>query len=293
MLINKMKISDLSTLDGYVNIPLSLNYSPETQQYENMEDNLDLTTSDIINDIVDYEKVKLYPAILKNGEIIEVNALYLGFHFYLNGNWDEDPTKISDIGFTESDVKYRRKRLEKSFARLSFYDSKDFKTQNLLYYSTIFVDSNRLYNEYITDGSITNLEMTFLAEDPKLSNKAKSFEGYNLYLYKDDVSKIEEKTIYCRIDFSNALDGKTVLFTRKLSETLIPSGYTMEELYNRLFFEINCKFDEAENKYIAYFNLDEETQNKSGLLEMTSNIDDNDSNIKNALYINAYQAKVK
>lgn len=296
MLINKLNINEINTSDGYVNIPLSINFSPETQQYENIENSFDLTTSDIVNNVVDYEKVKVYPALYSTGYTIdnikEVNSLNFALHFNINGNWTEDATKFNLIGFIEDDVKYKRKRLERTFIRLSFYDSMDFKTQNLLYYSTIYVDCDKLYSDYIKSGSTDDLLMNFLIENPKLSNKVKTFEGFNLYLFKDDLSKNETKTIYMRIDFNNALNGRSVLFTKKMSNPLKPNGYTMEELYRRLYFKIMCKFDMNKNKYIGYFDLDEETSENSGVSETIFTVNSDDIYIKNVLNINAYQAKV-
>lgn len=297
MLIHKININELNVSDGYVNIPLSIDYSPETQEYEKIEDNFNVYTSDIINPVIDYEKIKVYPALYStgyttDGHIKEVDSIYFGLYFYLNGNWTSDVTKINSIGFTEDDVKYRRKRLQRTFIRLSFYDSIDFKTQNLLYYSTIYADCNRFYSNYIKSGSTSGLTMDFLVENPSLSNKVKSFEGFNLYLFKSDFNKKEDKTIYMRVDFNNALNGQSVLFTKKMSNPLVSSGYTMEDLHNRLYFKITCKFDTNRDKYIAYLNLDEEDSNNSGLLESESVIDPDDTQIKNVLRINAYQAKV-
>lgn len=53
------------------------------------------------------------------------------------------------LGFNDDDVYNRKKKLSKSFVRLSFYDSPDIATQNLLYYSTINIDAGKLFEKYL------------------------------------------------------------------------------------------------------------------------------------------------
>lgn len=53
------------------------------------------------------------------------------------------------LGFTNSDIRYQKNKLSRSFIRIMFYDSMNPGNQNLLYYSTIFVDSGKLFGKYI------------------------------------------------------------------------------------------------------------------------------------------------
>lgn len=62
------------------------------------------------------------------------------------------------LGFVTNDVKYQKNKLKKSFIRLTFYDSDDSGSQNLLGYSTVFVDCNKLYSKFI---SRSNFECYF------------------------------------------------------------------------------------------------------------------------------------
>ena len=57
------------------------------------------------------------------------------------------------LNFTDDDVFYQKKKIEKSFLRLSFYDSKDPYSQSLLHTSTIFMSETALYKKY-TDNTI-------------------------------------------------------------------------------------------------------------------------------------------
>ena len=51
------------------------------------------------------------------------------------------------LGFNDSDVKYQKLKLKKSFIRLSFFDSPNRLNQNLLCYSTIYLDSGLLFSK--------------------------------------------------------------------------------------------------------------------------------------------------
>ncbi|MCD8208299.1 MAG: hypothetical protein LUD72_10215 [Bacteroidales bacterium] len=55
---------------------------------------------------------------------------------------------LSYLGFVNDDVRYQKNKLKKSFIRLSFYDSTNPANQNLLGYSTVFVDSGKLFSRY-------------------------------------------------------------------------------------------------------------------------------------------------
>ena len=60
------------------------------------------------------------------------------------------------LDFNNNDIRYQKNKLKKSFLRLSFYDSMNPGNQNMLGYSTIFLDSGNLFSKYAryfeTDG---------------------------------------------------------------------------------------------------------------------------------------------
>ena len=79
---------------------------------------------------------------------------YFSYKQIENGeNEDIRRSKQSDLmtylGFTNSDIRYQKNKLSRSFIRIMFYDSMNPGNQNLLYYSTIFVDSGKLFGKYI------------------------------------------------------------------------------------------------------------------------------------------------
>lgn len=69
------------------------------------------------------------------------------FFSYKDESYQSD--LLSYLNFTNTDVRFQKNKLKKSFLRLSFYDSVNPTNQNLLYYSTIFMDSGMYFTKYI------------------------------------------------------------------------------------------------------------------------------------------------
>ena len=69
--------------------------------------------------------------------------------------YDDELIKSSDLmgllGFIDDDIFYQKDAVGKSFLRLSYYDSTDPNTQNLLATSTVFMDEHSLYQKYINN----------------------------------------------------------------------------------------------------------------------------------------------
>ena len=281
MLKYSLNLNNTGATNGYITVPISLDFSPEMNQYDFIENNFDvIKQAGVINETTNYEKIKLTP-VDSVDENINISTLQFNLHFIVNNDWTNGATQITNLGFTSDDVKFRRKRVEKSFIRLSFYDTTNPKTQNLLYYSTIFLDANDLYTKYISNNnSMSELKSEFIVENSRFTKKIKSSEGYNLYLFKEDILKNETKTIYLKIEFSNALNGRTTLFTKNKPSTI--SGYTIRELYENMYFNVNCKLNSEVDKYIYW-------------LEDISPVPYTDSDNKyltNIANIEAYQAKI-
>lgn len=152
---------------------------------------------------------------------------------------------LAYLNFTNSDVKFQKSRLKKSFLRLGFYDSDDVNEQMLLATSTIFMNAGDVFTKQvrhlstqgyysidkddnkvtpnltgakvdreITRGDLTNEKV----EDSRLScqfvvqdrdNSMSSSEGFYLYLLKSMETGEEPKSVYLRIEFNHAGYGIT------------------------------------------------------------------------------------
>ena len=199
----------------------------------------------------------------KEGWIVKNGALWNGmdiisprkFFSYQNLGADNDPEgRQSDLltylGFKDSDVKYQKSRLKKSFLRLSFYDSDNPANQNLLCYSTIYVDSGNLFSKMMRhscgdavyfisgnelpvvpysdikvdrepDNNIIGLSKNEELEDYRLSSQIvvrdsllsdSSSEGFYLYLWSDNNNGAVPEDIFMKVEFNHAGYGRTIPF---------------------------------------------------------------------------------
>ena len=153
--------------------------------------------------------------------------------FYNNSGATSD--LIGYLNFTDNDVYFRKKKVSQTFIRLLFYNSMDPVEQKLLYYSTVFLDSGILYGKYLkqlNDSNSGKLSLNNKNENCKVVltrngdnpvdtrlvitnefDRTKSAEGFNLYLFAEDHNLIDEngeKTIYMRVEFNHAGNGKTI-----------------------------------------------------------------------------------
>lgn len=154
--------------------------------------------------------------------------------------------EISDLlgclNFTDNDVYYRKKKVSQSFLRLTFYNSTDPIEQKLLFHSTIFLDASTLYGKYIKQKMFMeendlfnkknnkdlnpNAAVVFCSADTVSArvdtkivvtneyDRTKSSEGFNVYLFAEDANfnfdENGEKTIYMKVEFNHAGNGKTI-----------------------------------------------------------------------------------
>lgn len=278
MLVKKYKIATKETEAGSMKIPLFNSISLNARQDDGISKLLNDYKDNNINEIVDFEKIKLYPTTDINMTGV-TDSLCFKLHFFNNNtnNWDLPTTTINNIGFLDDDVKNIRNRLKKTHLLLSFYDSNNVKTQNLLGYSTIFFDYYKMYEEYIASGyTITGIPCEFLIENPILTKNKKSTEGFEIYLYKQDLLKTEPKTIYMKADFNNSSDGTSTLFCNTTGST--QSGDTISDIIKKIFFEVKCEYNNDNKKF--YYNY-------NGYISIENIYD----NIKNTMIIDLYQAK--
>lgn len=178
---------------------------------------------------------------------------------------DSQSDLLTYLNFENSDVKYQKNRLKKSFLRFLFYDSKDTANQKLLYYSTIFMDSGKYFGKYLKYGDSTQRywiadtsnsgNTTFevgtgMTVDAELDREAvttdeereerrlscrfsirdkyqsdASSEGFYLYLFSEDDPRLRPKDIYMRVEFNHAGYGRTIPFMMPVREATVGGDY--------------------------------------------------------------------
>ena len=177
---------------------------------------------------------------------------------------------IGYLDFTDDDIYNQKNRVKQTFIRLSFYDDDNPLTQNLLYYSTIFLDGGELYGKFVKrkaellDGDIdydfTENPVVWSPTAETFNSSAvttqltvndeydisKSGEGFNLYLFRQD-APIENypQDIYMKIEFNHAGNGRTVplIYWRKKSDGMggtadIPVDLTIENYLKNLYIKV-------------------------------------------------------
>ena len=213
------------------------------------------------------------------------------------------------LNFTNDDVFYQKSKIGKSFLRLSFFDSIDVSNQTLLYTCTVWMDEGMLYKTY-TDNIIKDSDSyisvnptanekglniissigvdnekcdenknILFDEENRLSSRFivknryeshESAEGFYLYIFEEYCEKKHENTIYMKIEFNHAGEGRTVNMTMPFKYNkdgdvelmnLSPNsedyneflkGYDLKELYEHLFIPIKVVYDGTNNRYCYY-----------------------------------------
>jgi hypothetical protein len=171
------------------------------------------------------------------------------------------------LGFDDDDVYNQKRKIRDTFVRLSFYTSKDPIEQKLLYYSTVFFDSGSLFGKYMKQ-KIHNYEthtnpsgpLVFHCGDNRLDSKititneydkTTSAEGFNLYLFRDDVQETGFRTIYMKVEFNHAGYGKTipmVLWPVDEDDNFIP--LTLDNYLDSLYIPVILQYINGKYTYL-------------------------------------------
>ena len=215
---------------------------------------------------------------------------------------DEDFVNSSNLigylGFTDDDIYNQKNRVKQSFIRLSFYDSDNPLTQNLLYYSTIFFDSGDLFGKYVKrkawleeeneeyDHLITPVVWSPTADTDACSavtsqlmvndeyDMTRSGEGFNLYLFREDAPvENDPQDIYMKVEFNHAGIGRTVPLIRWPKEKdeegkEIPNGnadkLTIENYLSNLYIKVRIALTEKGYVYTFPNTVSSEDKNNGG-----------------------------
>lgn len=207
-------------------------------------------------------------------EKFNVNKFEL--YFKTNGTTSD---LIGYLNFTDNDIFYRKKKVSQSFLRFSFYNSNDPIEQKLLFYSTSFLDSTSLYGKYLkqmmfmeenglfdVEGINPNAAVVLCSADTVSSrvdtkmvltneyDRTKSSEGFNIYLFSEDKNlNLEngEKTIYMKVEFNHAGNGKTIpLIMWPKDEDGKYTALTIDNFIENLYIPIKLTY--IDGKYVYY-----------------------------------------
>lgn len=311
-----------------INLPLINEYSIELNDENIIKNYFDEKKNEIIPEIIDYEKRCFIPYYLNKNiykivDNITFNLFFRDrdenwitndgkgwFQYKIdnNGNFNVDANVTNGdllglLDFVDDDVYYRKKKISKSFLRLSFYDTNNPLNQMLMFYSTIFLDTGELYTKYINsidkknntpDHSLVNDEtlgdnnLTVSFNITNKYDKNKSSEGFYLYLFPDGL-KDNKRTIYMKAEFNHAGYGKTIPLIQPVDTknnplsfkdknfptSLISEDGNLKKFYEYLYIPITIEYKKDSNEFVYYFKYNN-----------TFN------NVNNEIIINLYEPKI-
>ena len=145
------------------------------------------------------------------------NQEELGYNYFSYNKDDWDRSNQSDLlcylNFTNEDIRYQKSKLKKSFLRLLFFDSMNPADQNLLAYSTVFIDSGALFSKYV---------------------RHFEGEGFSALNYNGDIvlpTSLDLNGI--RINREPMINGETYEeFKDKLEDVRLSSQFVIKDKYN-------------------------------------------------------------
>jgi len=250
MLVNQYKIN-LSLMSGAtattINIPINMEYQLVDQSELIERVFVETETEKAINPIIDYEKTRFLPTDLQGNHIDKIT-------YVINLNGD---LTYGDIGFTDNDIKFRTEKFKQTFLNLSFYDSDNPLTQNLISFITLYSSLTPM-DLYQTNGPNTpigqpkpanQIFLTFSVDNP-IVNPRGTAQGYYIYDFKDELTvNGPPKYLYMKASFKNAKNGKST--NLMVSNTALPIEQLITKLYTRyvLVRKSNGYYYEIDNTY--------------------------------------------
>jgi hypothetical protein len=252
--------SDISSSATTINIPITM--TPQiTDQSELVKTKfIDVEVEKAINPIFDYEKARFFPIYFPNSNntnvFTKVENIIYNVKFIASSAFPSGLSKYGDIGITDDDIRYGKKRFENSFLNLSFYDSDRATDQRLISYIDVYPRLS--LSDIQTAGDpkpglpkpAASVPITFILSDTVI-NPSGFAEGFYLYNYKDEVSASLPKELYMRARFNNAANGKT---TNMMTEGV---PYYINDLVHKLY----TKFVLYRNNTGYYYVIDETYSN--------------------------------
>jgi len=209
MSVNKYKLLK-NGKDLNLNLPISQDFSLAGQEDIIKRDFVNVEVDKSINEIIDYEKVKLLPKNIDNNGLINKIIYKLNF-LDENGNYNTTNSWY-DLGFNYKDFKFRKNVFIKSHLRLDFFDSDILSRQRLLSFVTLYP---KFYIEELKpNGSIPQPNeklLNFTLGNTVLDKKLEG-EGFSLYYFKDEIIPTVNKNMFMVATFNNAKTGKSTKF---------------------------------------------------------------------------------
>lgn len=256
MSVNKFKIPirDITISGATIDLNVNLDFSPVDNTELIKTKLIDDEKEKSINPIVDYKKVRFFPADNDWNLIrkFKINMNFFTFKnndfFYSNSPSFNGPSTYGDLGFMFDDIFCRTDRIMNSFIRFSYYDSNQ-QPNNLIYSTNIFTQIlNDQKNEYGFVLPKNECPVSFVLGDATLEPET-VHEGFYIYWFKDlvDNAPNQEYEMYLEVTYQNAGNGLTTLhYSRK---TVNYDTLALNQINENRFLKVILKNDNGIYKY--------------------------------------------
>lgn len=171
----------------------------------------------------------------------------LGYFSYNKDDWDRSNQSdlLCYLNFTNEDIRYQKSKLKKSFLRLLFFDSMNPADQNLLAYSTVFIDSGALFSKYVRhfegegfsalnyNGDIvlpTSLDLNGIRINREPMINGETYEEFKNEL--EDVRLSSQFVIKDKYNSTTSSEGFYLYLWRDNDNGIIPSDLYMKVEFN-------------------------------------------------------------
>ena len=237
-----------------INIPINLQYQIVDNGELIERVFVEVEEQKAVNPILDYDKVRFLPVYNQTTSVDKINY---SLNFLNQNGGMSVPTYYSNIGFDDADIKFRKNFFTESYLLLSFYDSDNPLTQNLVTQIEVYnhLSSSDYYATTTSAGiagqpkPVTNIPVDLIISNP-LTNRSGYFEGYHIYAYKDEfIIDNPPISLYMKASYINAKTGKVINMmtenTKFPIDQLIYKQYTKYNLYrntNGFYYNVDTTY---------------------------------------------------
>ena len=145
--------------------------------------------------------------------------------------------------FTNNDVYYQKDKLAKSFLRLSFYDSINPLTQNLLATSTIFFDESKAFKKYMNNMTKISKDIMYDNVDKDVNSFTHNISVKTEVCYSENKDKLTYKwddegrlssrfSVHNKHENDNSSEGFYIYMFRDYATSLHPEKIFMKVEFN-------------------------------------------------------------
>lgn len=253
MSVNDKILKSNSGKDIYLNFNIENEFSPLDNHDQIVTNFIDEEVNKTIPDIVDYEQFQIDQYI--NNDLIH----RVDYQIFLNIGGAVVFPFLSQLGFSDDDIKFNRSVFSSSYLKLEFFDTPKIENQIKITESYIPLKLkeedytfNNLTLESITP--VTNIKLIFTTYNPIYKTNLNN-EGYFNYSSNKFIGNtLNPKYLYVRASFVSALTGIThKLCTRKSSSGIKMMRDSLHFRYKFYRDSTNKLFSEFDRGYTTNY----------------------------------------